>query len=125
MLIFGYAATYFDGSPNARKVAALLVAFAGAMTGLVIADNILLLFVFWELTSITSFLLIGTDDRLAPARAAAQQALLTTGAEAWPCSPVSSCRPAGRRVEPLPARRPPTRRPGGHRRRSSSCCWAR
>ena len=79
VLIFGYAATYFEGSPNARKVAALLVAFAGAMTGLVMADNILLLFVFWELTSITSFLLIGTDDRLAPARAAAQQALLTTG----------------------------------------------
>ena len=79
VLIFGYGATYFEGSPNARKVAALLVAFAGAMTGLVMADNILLLFVFWELTSITSFLLIGTDDRLAPARAAAQQALLTTG----------------------------------------------
>jgi len=80
VLIFVYAASYFEGSPDARKVAGLLVAFAGAMTGLVMADSILLLFVFWELTSVTSFLLIGTDDRLAPARAAAQQALLITGA---------------------------------------------
>jgi multicomponent Na+:H+ antiporter subunit A len=78
-LVFCYARSYFEGSPHATKVAALLVAFAGAMTGLVMADNVLLLFTFWELTSVTSFLLIGTDDRLAPARAAAQQALLTTG----------------------------------------------
>ncbi len=78
VLVFAYAASYFEGSEDARKVAGLLVAFAGAMTGLVMADNILLLFIFWELTSTTSFLLIGTDDRLAPARAAAQQAWLIT-----------------------------------------------
>lgn len=79
VLVFGYAASYFEGSANAGKVAALLVGFAGAMTGLVMADNILLLFVFWELTSVSSFLLIGTEDRLPAARAAAQQALLITG----------------------------------------------
>ena len=45
-----------------------------------VADNLFLLFLFWELTSVTSFLLIGTDDRPATARAAAQQALLITGA---------------------------------------------
>lgn len=79
-LVFWYAAWYFSGSSSARTVAPLLLAFAGAMLGLVLADNVLLLFVFWELTSVTSFLLIGTDDEKAGARAAAQQALLITGA---------------------------------------------
>jgi multicomponent Na+:H+ antiporter subunit A len=80
LLVFGYSSGYFEGSPDSAKVAALLVAFAGAMTGVVLSDNILLLFVFWELTSVSSFLLIGTEDRRPAARAAAQEALLITGA---------------------------------------------
>ena len=54
--------------------------FAGSMLGLVLADNLIVLFGFWELTSITSFLLIGNDHTSAEARAAALQALLVTGA---------------------------------------------
>lgn len=80
-LMFVYAAAYFP--QDERKLggfAAALTAFAGAMFGLVLADNLILLFVFWELTSITSFFLIGTKDRDPAARGAALQALLTTGA---------------------------------------------
>ncbi|MHC4810749.1 MAG: proton-conducting transporter transmembrane domain-containing protein, partial [Planctomycetota bacterium] len=57
-----------------------LLAFMAAMLGLVIADDLILLFAFWELTSITSFLLIGFHRERAAARAAALRALLVTGA---------------------------------------------
>jgi multicomponent Na+:H+ antiporter subunit A len=78
-LIFAYARWYFDEGPEVGRLAGLLLAFAGAMVGLVVADNLLALFLFWELTSITSYLLIGFDDRSAKARAAALRALLVTG----------------------------------------------
>ncbi|MEZ5235164.1 MAG: proton-conducting transporter membrane subunit [Acidimicrobiales bacterium] len=79
-LICLYAAWYFDADEPVGRLAGLLVAFAGAMVGLVLADNLLVLYLFWELTSITSYLLIGTKDRQAAARDAALQALLVTGA---------------------------------------------
>ena len=53
-----------------------------AMLGLVLADNLVALFVFWELTTITSFLLIGYSHENATARRAALQGLLVTGAGA-------------------------------------------
>jgi multicomponent Na+:H+ antiporter subunit A len=78
-LIFLYCASYFSSSqPHVGRFAAVLTAFAGAMLGLVLADDLLLLYVFWELTSITSFLLIGFDDVKAESRRAAMQALLVT-----------------------------------------------
>ena len=80
VLVFAYAAAYFSPRPALGRFAGTLVAFSGAMLGLVLADNLLLLFVFWELTSITSYLLIGFEDVKAPARAAALQAFLITGA---------------------------------------------
>ena len=52
----------------------------GAMLGVVLSDNVLTLFVFWELTGFTSFLLIGFEHERAAARAAALQALIVTGA---------------------------------------------
>jgi hypothetical protein len=55
-----------------------LWASPGAMLGLVLADGLLLLYVFWELTSVTSFLLIGFDDEREDSRRAATQALLVT-----------------------------------------------
>lgn len=83
LLIFVYAYFYFSADrADLPRFAATLVAFAGAMTGLVVADNLLALFVFWELTSITSYLLIGYRHTSEPARAAALQALLITGAGA-------------------------------------------
>src|SRR5690606_24012514 len=57
---------------------AFLLAFMGAMLGLVLADNMLALFMFWELTSVTSFLLIGFDHTRQAARRAAIQALIIT-----------------------------------------------
>ena len=76
-----YASRYF--SADARdlgRLAGLLVLFAGAMLGLVQADHVLVLYACWELTSITSFLLIGNRHTESRARAAALHALLVTGA---------------------------------------------
>ena len=52
----------------------------GAMLGVALSDNILTLFVFWELTGFTSFLLIGFEHERDDARSAALQALIVTGA---------------------------------------------
>ena len=80
VLVFVYARAYFhEGDPITGRFAATLLAFSGAMLGLVLSDNLLALFLFWELTSITSFLLIGTNDEKAAARSGALQALLITG----------------------------------------------
>ncbi len=78
--IFAYASTYFSPRPDLGRFAGLLTAFAGSMLGLVLTDNLLVLYVCWELTSVTSYLLIGFEDTKAPARAAALHALLITGA---------------------------------------------
>lgn len=56
----------------------LMAAFAGAMLGLVTSENLLGLYVFWELTSLTSFLLIGFFDHQQSARTGAWQALVLT-----------------------------------------------
>ncbi len=81
LLVAVYAFGYFDRlRPDLARFAATLTCFAGAMLGLVLSDHLLLVFAFWELTSIASYLLIATDDRRGTARAAALQALLTTGA---------------------------------------------
>ncbi|MBC7374149.1 MAG: DUF4040 domain-containing protein, partial [Frankiales bacterium] len=78
-LMFVYCAGYFDGDQRGvGRFAGVLTAFAGAMLGLVLADDLLLLYVFWELTSVTSWLLIGFDDTHEDSRRAAQQALLVT-----------------------------------------------
>ena len=76
-----YAGRYF--APDARdlgRLAGLLALFAGSMIGLVQADHVLVLYACWELTSITSFLLIGNRHTESRARAAALHALLVTGA---------------------------------------------
>lgn len=78
-LVFVYCAQYFSArAPGLGRFAAVLTGFAGAMLGLVLADDVLLLYVFWELTSVTSFLLIGYSDEDEESRRAAVQALLVT-----------------------------------------------
>ena len=79
-LIVLYASRYLDGHAQANRFYASLFAFMGAMIGVVLSDNILTLFVFWELTGFTSYLLIGFEHERAAARAAAIQALIVTGA---------------------------------------------
>ena len=54
-------ATIWTGHPQAGRFYASLFAFMGAMLGVALSDNILTLFVFWELTGFTSFLLIGFE----------------------------------------------------------------
>ncbi len=78
VLVFAYAWHYFGRSEKGPRVAGLLTLFAGSMLGVVVADNLLALYVFWELTSITSYLLIGTDHEDPAARDAARQALMVT-----------------------------------------------
>ncbi|MBU3701272.1 MAG: DUF4040 domain-containing protein [Acidimicrobiia bacterium] len=80
LLVFIYSVHYFPPDRDIRRTAVTLTLFAGAMTGLVTSDNLFLLFLFWEATSITSFLLIGSNDESSRARSAATQALLVTGA---------------------------------------------
>jgi multicomponent Na+:H+ antiporter subunit A len=81
-LIFLYSTAYFahsdDTNHDLGRFSSRLTAFAGAMLGLVLVDNLLVLYVFWELTSITSYLLIGYEDEKGSARAAALQAILIT-----------------------------------------------
>jgi multicomponent Na+:H+ antiporter subunit A len=79
-LVVLYASRYLDGHAQANRFYATLFAFMGAMLGVVLSDNILTLFVFWELTGFTSFLLIGFEHERAAARSAALQALIVTGA---------------------------------------------
>ena len=77
--IIVYAGGYLKGHPQQGRFFSFMLMFMGAMLGLVLADDLLSLFVFWELTSITSFLLIGFDHARAAARRAALQALVVTG----------------------------------------------
>lgn len=64
VLIFGYSATYMRGKPNLGRFYAVLSAFMGSILGVALASDLIMLFVFWELTSVCSFVLIGyhTDD---------------------------------------------------------------
>ncbi|WP_269539451.1 hydrogen gas-evolving membrane-bound hydrogenase subunit E [Cerasicoccus fimbriatus] len=78
-LIMLYASGYMHGYPLASRLYAYLYAFMLAMVGLALSDHLLLFFVFWELTSITSYLLIGFNHADPLARRNALQALLVTG----------------------------------------------
>lgn len=73
-----YSGAYLKGHRQGRFLGFLL-AFMGAMQGLVLADNLVALYLFWELTSVASFLLIGFDHTRQAARRAAIQALVVTG----------------------------------------------
>lgn len=79
MLIVLYSGGYLKGHPHQGRFFSFILLFMGAMQGLVLADSFLTLFVFWELTSITSFLLIGFDHARQASRRAAFQALVVTG----------------------------------------------
>lgn len=79
-LVLVYCSAYFTTTASGLgRFAAVFVAFEGAMLGLVTADDMLMLFVFWELTTVTSYLLIGHyAERKASRRAAMQAIVITT-----------------------------------------------
>jgi multicomponent Na+:H+ antiporter subunit A len=80
-LVLFYCWGYFrDDEPGLGRFAATLTAFAGAMHGLVVADDLILLYVFWELTTIFSYLLIGHVTTRHTSRRAAIEALIVTTA---------------------------------------------
>ncbi|MDR2872477.1 MAG: monovalent cation/H+ antiporter subunit A [Xanthomonadaceae bacterium] len=78
-LIILYARYYLSAQDNMQRFFAFLLLFMGSMLGIVIAGNLLLLLVFWEMTSISSFLLIGFWHPRADAREGAKMALTITG----------------------------------------------
>ncbi|MDQ0736189.1 Na+/H+ antiporter subunit A [Arthrobacter agilis] len=78
-LVLFYCARYFKSDdPDVGAFGAQLLAFAAAMFGLVIADDLILMFIFWELTTILSYLLIGYSRHRLSARRSALQALVIT-----------------------------------------------
>ncbi|MDJ0874683.1 MAG: proton-conducting transporter membrane subunit, partial [Desulfobacterales bacterium] len=79
-LVTVYSGAYIGGHRNTGRYQILLQSFMVAMLGLVLADNLILLFIFWELTTFTSFLLIGFEHDRTDARESARQALFVTGA---------------------------------------------
>lgn len=79
-LILLYAGDYLGAHAARGRFLALLLAFSAAMQGLVLAGNTVTLFLFWEMTSVTSFLLIGFERQARDSRRAAIQALAITGA---------------------------------------------
>ncbi|MHC4223061.1 MAG: hydrogen gas-evolving membrane-bound hydrogenase subunit E, partial [Planctomycetota bacterium] len=70
---------YLKGDPRLGRFYSYLLSFMAAMLGLVLADDLILLFVFWELTSISSYLLIGFNHETEVSRGSALKALLVTG----------------------------------------------
>lgn len=75
-----YTEGYMAGHSQKGRFFSYLLFFMGSMMGVVLASNLLALFVFWELTSISSYLLIGFNHEEEKSRAGALQALLVTGA---------------------------------------------
>ncbi|WP_456269763.1 putative monovalent cation/H+ antiporter subunit A [Kushneria sp. AK178] len=77
-LIIIYASGYLHGHPQIARFYVLILSFMSSMLGVVMADGLMTLFVFWELTSITSYMLIGFNHEDAAARKSALQGLLVT-----------------------------------------------
>lgn len=78
-LVFAYTSSYLKNHIYLDRFYAYLLVFMGAMLGLVLSDNLITLFVFWELTSISSFFLIGFNNTNPDSRRSAQTALAVTG----------------------------------------------
>ena len=78
-LVAIYAGGYFGTKAPLGRFYLWLFFFMASMLGVVFADNLILLFIFWELTSLSSFMLIGFEHERQEARTAAIQALLVTG----------------------------------------------
>ncbi|MBN7771067.1 monovalent cation/H+ antiporter subunit A [Marinobacter daepoensis] len=79
VLIILYARYYLKPTENVGKFYALLLCFKGSMLGIVLSGNLLLMLIFWELTSLTSFLLISFWNHKQDARRGARMALAVTG----------------------------------------------
>ncbi|WP_430637086.1 hydrogen gas-evolving membrane-bound hydrogenase subunit E [Sphingomonas hankookensis] len=79
LLVVVFAHGYLAGDEPTARFLSFLMLFQGAMIGIALSGNVLLLLVFWELTSLASFLLIGFWRDRADARQGARMALTITG----------------------------------------------
>lgn len=79
-LVCIYGGGYLHGDKKGPRFFPVVLVFMASMLGVIAADDLIVTFVFWELTSITSFLLVGYKHEDPGARKAALQALLVTGA---------------------------------------------
>ena len=79
-LVILYARYYLAAEDNLGRLYAYLLLFMGAMLGVVLSENLIQMLMFWELTSLTSFLLIGYWRQREDARTGARMALAVTGA---------------------------------------------
>lgn len=77
-LILLYSTGYMKGQDHSNRFFAYMLVFMASMLGLVLSGNLIQLYIFWELTSISSFLLIGYEHAEPEARTSALQALLVT-----------------------------------------------
>ncbi|WP_413615917.1 monovalent cation/H+ antiporter subunit A [Halomonas cupida] len=80
LLIILYAHYYLEAHEKHARFYAYLILFMASMVGIVMADNLLVLWIFWELTSLSSFLLIGFWSHRSEARKGARMAMTVTGA---------------------------------------------
>jgi multicomponent Na+:H+ antiporter subunit A len=78
-LVFTYTAYYLKGHPYLDRFYGYLSMFMASMLGVVLSDNLMSMFIFWELTSISSFFLIGFNNEEASSRKSAMTALGITG----------------------------------------------
>lgn len=78
-LVYIYSSSYLRAHPHLYRFYSFLTLFMGAMLGVVLSDNMMTLFVFWELTSISSFFLIGFNNEDEASRKSALWALSLTG----------------------------------------------
>ncbi|MFZ1468596.1 MAG: monovalent cation/H+ antiporter subunit A, partial [Paracoccaceae bacterium] len=79
LLIILYARFYLSPKEDFGRFLTYLMLFQGAMTGIVLSENLIMMLVFWELTSLSSFLLIGWWRHLPEGRQGARMALAVTG----------------------------------------------
>jgi multicomponent Na+:H+ antiporter subunit A len=78
LLVLLYSFKYMEHYPKQGRFFSYLLLFMGSMLGVVLSANLISLFIFWELTSFSSYLLIGFNNQSDEARRAARQALLIT-----------------------------------------------
>ncbi len=80
VFVLAFTARYQRGKAGTGRFVATTLAFAASMAGLVLGSDVLTLFIFWEATTFTSYLLIGHQHQSEAARRSARQAALVTGA---------------------------------------------
>jgi len=78
VVIFVYSSTYMEGKPSIGRFYATLLAFMGSILGVAFAGDLILLFLFWELTSVCSFVLIGYYTEDDESRYSARMAMVVT-----------------------------------------------